>query len=123
VTVIIDTTVLIDVSKGTIRAAEFFGRNAGDLVASEVSRVEVLQGARPYELELLEELFDVVAWIPVFEEVARRAGALGHQWGRSHSGIDVPDLVIAASAHITGATLATLNVKHFPMFPGLKPAY
>jgi predicted nucleic acid-binding protein len=123
VTVIIDTTVLIDVSKGTSRAAEFFERNVGDLVASEVSRIEVLQGARPYELELLEELFDVVEWIPVFEEVARRAGALGQQWRRSHSGIDVPDLVIAASAQITGATLATLNVKHFPMFPGLKPAY
>lgn len=122
-TVIIDTTVLIDVSKGTPKAAAFFERHAGELLASEISRVEVLQGARAHELALIEELFEVIEWIPVFEEIARRAGTLGQVWLRSHSGIDTPDLIIAASAQLADARLATLNVKHFPMFPGLQPAY
>ncbi len=122
-TVIIDTTVLIDASRGLAPAINFLDLHAGELLASEISRVELLQGVRSGELDLLESLMDTVEWVPVFEEIARRAGTLGQVWRRSHSGIDVPDLVIAASAQITGATLATLNVKHFPMFPGLQPAY
>ena len=33
------------------------------------------------------------------------------------------DLVIAASALELGLDLATLNVRHFPMFEGLRPPY
>jgi predicted nucleic acid-binding protein len=32
-------------------------------------------------------------------------------------------LVIAATAEQLGLPLATLNVRHFPMFPELEPAY
>ena len=38
-------------------------------------------------------------------------------------GIDIPDAIIAATAEHHGLRLATLNVKHFPMFPKLKRAY
>jgi predicted nucleic acid-binding protein len=38
-------------------------------------------------------------------------------------GIDIPDAIIAATAEHHGLELATLNLKHFPMFPRLKPAY
>ena len=41
---------------------------------------------------------------------------------RSH-GLEFPDALIAATAEHHGLTLATLNVKHFPMFRNLKPAY
>jgi predicted nucleic acid-binding protein len=34
-----------------------------------------------------------------------------------------PTLVIAATAERLGLPLATLNVRHFPMFEGLEPAY
>ena len=33
------------------------------------------------------------------------------------------DAIIAATAEHHGLRLATLNVKHFPMFPKLKRAY
>lgn len=42
---------------------------------------------------------------------------------RSHPGIDLVDYVIAATAEIHGAELLTLNIKHFPMVHGLKPAF
>jgi predicted nucleic acid-binding protein len=38
-------------------------------------------------------------------------------------GIDIPDAIIAATAEHHGLKLATLNVRHFPMFRKLKPAY
>ena len=36
---------------------------------------------------------------------------------------DNADLVIAATAPRLRILLATLNIRHFPMFPGLEPAY
>jgi predicted nucleic acid-binding protein len=38
---------------------------------------------------------------------------------RSHPGIGVGDYLVAATADIEGLELATLNVNHYPMFPGL----
>jgi hypothetical protein len=60
--------------------------------------------------------------LPIEEEIAERAGALMRQFHKSH-GIDIPDAIIAATADHHGLKLATLNVKHFPMFPKLKRAY
>ncbi|HTM86161.1 MAG TPA: VapC toxin family PIN domain ribonuclease, partial [Mycobacterium sp.] len=57
------------------------------------------------------------------EPIAVRAGELGRLWRPSYSGIGTADLVIAATAELAGAALVTLNVRHFPMFEGLKPAY
>lgn len=90
---------------------------------SEISRVEVLQGLRSEERQAAETLFALIDWIPVTEAVARRAGELGRGWRRSHSGIGVADLAIAATAHEISATVATRNVKHFPMFPALHAPY
>ena len=54
--------------------------------------------------------------------IAARAGVFVRLYGGSHS-IDDPDAIIAATAEHHGLRLATLNVKHFPMFPKLKRAY
>jgi predicted nucleic acid-binding protein len=61
--------------------------------------------------------------MPVTEVVAQRAGELGRQWRRSHPGIGVADLAIAATAEQLDATLATRNLKYFPMFEGLRAPY
>lgn len=51
------------------------------------------------------------------------AGRLAQRYHASHGGIDTVDYVIAAAAESLGASLLTLNVRHFPMFPDLEPAY
>ena len=43
-------------------------------------------------------------------------------FGRSHS-VELGDALIAATAEHHDLKLATLNVRHFPMFKRLKPAY
>lgn len=83
----------------------------------------MVQGLRSSERRAADRLFALIAWIPVTEPVARRAGELGRQWRRSHPGIGVADLAIAATAEAIDASLATRNVKHFPMFKGLKAPY
>jgi hypothetical protein len=57
--------------------------------------------------------------IPVTDLIARRAAAHLRKFRRSHAAIDLVDYVIAATAELHEAELATLNVKHFPMFKGL----
>ncbi len=52
----------------------------------------------------------------------RRAGVFSRLYEPSH-GLDDIDALIAATAEHHGLRLATLNVKHFPMFPKLKRAY
>ncbi len=90
---------------------------------SEISRIEIIQGLRSSERRDTEALFALIEWIEVNEAIARRAGELGRQWRRSHPGIGVADLAVAATAEHAEAGLVTCNVKHFPMFPELQAPY
>ncbi len=48
--------------------------------------------------------------------VAWKACELMRTYRRSHSGIGLGDYLIAATAVTEGLELATLNLRHFPMF-------
>lgn len=78
---------------------------------------------RSAERRAAERLFALIEWIPVSEAIARRAGELGRRWRRSHPGIGVADLAIAATAEQVDGTVATRNLKHFPMFRDLRAPY
>lgn len=83
----------------------------------------MIQGLRSSERRAADRLFALLAWVPVSEAVARRAGELGRKWRRSHPGIGVADLAIAATVEEIGADLATRNIEHFPMFENLRAPY
>ena len=72
---------------------------------------------------MTERLLGTFGWLALDEPIARRAGQLGRRWRASHPGLATPDLVIAATALEHDLDLATLNVRHFPMFEGLEPPY
>lgn len=122
---LIDTSVLIDYLRGIAAAGEVLeqARQEGPLRASEISRLEVLSGMRLAEEHETRLLLSTLVWHPVDAEIAEEAGALGRRWLPSHRAIDSADLAIAATAIRTDSQLLTLNVKHFPMFAGLKAPY
>ena len=100
------------------------GIEAGDELWSVTPvRTEILVGAREPELDRVHDLFSILRWLDVTVEVADRAGSLGAPFVRSQPGIDGVDLLVAAAAELLDARLLTLNVKHFPMVPGLVRAY
>jgi hypothetical protein len=70
-----------------------------------------------------EMLFTQIEWVAVDEPIARLAGELGRRFSRGHVGIGAADLIVAATAQHVGASLATANTKHFPMFPKLRSPY
>lgn len=120
---VIDTTVPIDLLRGSEAAIAWVASLDRRLVASEVTRAELLRGLRSHERGAAERLFAALRWVGVTESISQRAGELGRTWRRSHAGIATIDLIIAATALELGAELATANVRHFPMFPDLAPPY
>lgn len=124
-TILVDTSVLIDVLRGEVAAAAVLrdARTAGPLHASEVTRLEVLAGMRDREEAATRALLAVLIWHPVDEKVAEVAGELGRKWLPGNRGIDSADLAIAATAVLLDARPLTRNVKHFPMFSELSAPY
>ena len=78
---------------------------------------------RAGEEQATEALLEQLDWLPVTREIADAAAAYSRQYRESHSGIDLADYLVAATADDLGGSLMTRNVRHFPMFPGLRPAY
>ncbi|MEO8527854.1 MAG: type II toxin-antitoxin system VapC family toxin [Pseudolysinimonas sp.] len=124
-TVVVDTSVIIDVLRGDSAAAAALrdARQTGPLHASEVTRIEVLAGMRSREEEGTRALLGSFIWHPVDEPLAEIAGELGREWLPGNRGIDSADLAIAATTIALDAVLFTQNIKHFPMFSGLSAPY
>jgi predicted nucleic acid-binding protein len=126
VAVLVDTSVLIDHLRGDARATArlMAAVDAGhDLWSVAVVRTEILAGARPREREAIARLFDQLRWLDVTVEVADAAGRHAAQFIRSHGTIDTVDYLIAAGTEQLAAELLTTNMRDFPMFPELRPAY
>jgi predicted nucleic acid-binding protein len=120
---LLDTSILIDVLRGAPEAVAYLSSLESVPACSEITRVEVLRGLRSAERRRAGRLLESLEWVAADRAVAERAGELGRSWRRSHRGIATADLIIAASAELLGAELATTNVRHFPMFGGLSPPY
>jgi predicted nucleic acid-binding protein len=123
VSIVFDTSILIDVLRGDSAALGYVRRVTDVPTCSEVTRIEVWRGLRTGERTSAEELFRTLRWVPVDEPIARRAGELGRRWDRHRPGVSLADLVIAATTEQVDAELATANVRHFPMFEGLQAPY
>lgn len=123
--VVVDTSVLIDVLRGDPAAADTLraARTEGPLHASEATRLEVLAGMRSGEEDVTLGLLGALTWHPLDARTAEAAGELGRRWLPGDRGIDSVDLAIAATAMLLGAQLLTRNVTHFPMFDGLSAPY
>jgi predicted nucleic acid-binding protein len=119
-----DTSVLIAHLRGEEQATALLtGVSSEERLASVLARVEIEGGMRSPERAQVASLFGVIRLLPVTDAIAARAAEHLRRYRRSHSGVDLVDYVVAATAELHGAGLATLNVRHFPMFKGLRPPW
>ena len=124
--VLVDSDVLIDILGGVSAARDALAaaRARGDSLLSIMPvRTEILRGIAQHDLRDASELLGILRWIDVDVELADSAAALGRPFQRSHQGISITDLMLAAAVERVGGQLLTRNVRHFPMFPELRPAY
>ena len=124
--VLVDTDVLIDFLRGYGPAVSFVHDHSDRIVLFAVVVAELYAGARGAkddpEQTVLENLLSLFRVVPINNEIARLGGLYRRDYGPSH-GISLPDALVAATAVLEGAALKTLNVKHYPMFEGIEPAY
>jgi hypothetical protein len=127
VRIVLDTSVLIDHLRGRSKAATEVIPSAiarGDeLWSSHVVRAELLAGMRGEEEQATRDLLRLISWVDVDEATSEAAGALGRRYLRSHPGIEVADLLVAALVQQLDAELKTTNLRHFPMFEDLRSPY
>ena len=117
-TVLVDSDILIDVSRGKdqrilSRWAEL-SQSDNLILYSPVSVAELWAGARPREYEVLTRLFRILICAPIDNETGRQAGDYLRQYRKSH-GVELADALIASAASLSAAALWTRNRKHYPM--------
>jgi predicted nucleic acid-binding protein len=119
----VDTDVLIDFLRGHPAAVTFITSNANRILISAIVAAELYAGVKGQAEEVaLSDLLSLFRQVPIELEIAKKGGLYKRDFGRSH-GVGLADAILAASANLENAELKTLNVKHYPMLKGIKPAY
>jgi predicted nucleic acid-binding protein len=124
--ILVDSDVLITHLRGLPAARDWLIKireRTGPLAVSVLSLAEITGGMRSAERREVWRLLDSMHVETVDEIVARRAGELMRGHRRSHAAIGMVDYLIAATAEVRGFELATLNIRHFPMFKGLRAPF
>lgn len=124
--ILVDSDVLIAHLRGLDAAQDWLINARGSGVSMSISAVsiaEVSGGMRSAERHQVWRLLSTFRVEGVTELVARRAGEFMRSYRRSHQAIGIGDYLIAATADVQSLELATLNVRHFPMFKGLQAPF
>ncbi len=124
-TALLDTTVLIDLTRGTADAAQFLDQQRtlnAPLLVSVVSAMELLVGCRnQHEVLKVQKTLERFSILQLTPSISQQAFDLIARYSRGH-GLVIPDALIAATALIEGLSLCTHNGRHFQMIQGLQVA-
>lgn len=123
---LVDTDVLIDVSRNNEAAIDFLDQLGDPWSISIITALELIVGARnKKEVAQIDRLVAVYSAIPLTEEIGNSSYGLLRQFAKSH-GLRVFDSLIAATALEENLTLLSKNKKHFKMIGNLNleiPSY
>lgn len=116
---LLDSDVLIDLSRGKPAAHEYLDALQEGWAISQVSALELIVGSRDNrDLTVIDAFLTVFVVIPLLESTGRRAYDLLKRYAKSH-GLHVFDSLVAATALEEGLTSVTRNRRHFGMIEGL----
>jgi len=117
---LVDTDVLIDISKGHAGAADFVDALTGQIFIGRISAMELIVGARDKREQMIIERFIGRYQI---KELSESIGQVAYQhlqqYAKSH-GLALADALIAATAMVNDLALVSRNEKHFRPIKGLK---
>ncbi len=115
----IDSDVLIDISRGKPAAREYIDALLEGWAISQVSALELIVGARDKrDLADIDTFLSAYVIVPLRGSTGTRAYELLKLYAKSH-GLYVFDSLVAATAIEEGLTLVTKNGRHFAMIEGL----
>lgn len=113
--VLFDTDILIDILRGREAIRTFLLDRTAHSVpcCSVISVAELYAGMRPEEKHATDALLDALVIAPVTREIAETAGRFKRRVKSRR--LELADCLIAATAFVEGAALATGNTKDYPM--------
>jgi predicted nucleic acid-binding protein len=118
VSVLVDSDILIEVSRGRDREVlsrwTALGHSEDAILYSPVTAAELWAGARPREYDALTNLFRVLLCAPSTAKPAAGLATISGNIARA-TGVELGDALIAATAVLNEAALWTRNRKHYPM--------
>jgi predicted nucleic acid-binding protein len=121
--ILIDTDVMVDFLRGNATAVALIQKDSKRIVLPSIVVAELYAGVKGQEeLAALDRFVGLFRIVPVSTAIARAGGLYSKHYTKSH-GLGLADAIVAATVDAVHADLRTLNVKHYPMFKGLKPAY
>jgi len=119
---LIDTDILIDVSRGIATAIEFIATREQAVVVgiSLITRMEILAGCRDkQEMAKAMRFLSRFQTVGIDESASQTAERLFQEYRLSH-GMMIPDCLIAATAISLDIPLATRNLGDFRFIPELR---
>jgi hypothetical protein len=120
--VLLDSDVIIEVLRGRNQAIldqwKELTSSEGLIACTPINVAEVWSGARPNEEHVTGKLFDAITCLNIDAEIGRLAATQLKTFAKSHN-LDLPDVLIGATALKHRLLLWTRNRKHYPL-PGLK---
>jgi len=116
---LIDSDVLIDISRGKPAAREYVDALPEGWAISQVSALELIVGARDKrDLADIDTFLSANVIVPLRGSTGTRAYKHLKLYAKSH-GLHVFDALVAATSMEEGLTLVTKNRKHFGIIEGL----
>jgi predicted nucleic acid-binding protein len=120
---LLDTDVLIDLNRLRPEAVDYIARIAVRPLVSAVTVVELYAGVREgRERDDLDAFIAQSNVAAIDAHIAEEAGLIFRRYRKSH-GTGLADAIIAATCIAEGATLVTMNVRHFPMLSDIVVPY
>jgi predicted nucleic acid-binding protein len=117
-TYLLDTDVLVDFFKHQAYAKALLlqGSQTATLAVSTLTITELRSGWTPKEAAyLLPRLYAICDVLPVTKAIAEQAGIWRQEYQGKGLSLGTVDTVIAATAHLTHASLVTNHTKDYPM--------
>ena len=114
--VLLDSDVIINLLKKkeeTLEKINAFGE--AEFYISPIVIAEIYAGARPKELQQIEELFSYFQKVDINSEIGVITGNYANEFRKAFNGISLEDYMIAGTAKYYGLQLWTYNRKHYPM--------
>ncbi len=110
---LIDTDMLIDISRGNGDAADFVDGLPEEIFIGRISAMELIIGARnKRDQKVIEEFISVYSIKELSESIGREAHQRLKQYAKSHS-LTMADALIAATAIVNHLDLVSKNEKNF----------
>ncbi|KKT74577.1 MAG: hypothetical protein UY20_C0004G0004 [Candidatus Yanofskybacteria bacterium GW2011_GWA1_48_10] len=119
---ILDTSIIVDKLRGGDRWDRVLGQltKEDELYLPTIVVLELFAGTSTRRPEVAKKIRRLLTFFNILDlttDIAQRAGEIYRDVTVT---LDLPDYIVAASALEIGATVITLNQKHFSKIPGIR---